>query len=87
MGSRVEGGKKAAITNKERYGSDFYKNIGKTGGGAKVPKGFANNHEIASRAGKIGGQRSKRGKKIQDIPKQPDSQDERSEGGDYGNEH
>lgn len=41
---------------------DFYKKIGREGGLAKVPKGFAVNPGLASRAGKIGGKRSRRGK-------------------------
>ncbi len=46
MAATVEGGKRAAKTNKERYGKDFYKINGAKGGskthaqGAK-PKGFA----------------------------------------------
>ncbi len=40
--------------------SEYYKKIGAKGGRAKVPKGFALNPELASKAGSI----SKRGKKI-----------------------
>lgn len=56
------GGVKAAQTNKERHGSDFYKKIGAIGGRAQVPKGFALNRERASEAGRKGGLISKRGK-------------------------
>lgn len=60
-GSR-SGGLKAAETNKQRYGRDWYRKIGKLGGKACVPKGFAVNPELAKRAGSIGGKLSKRGK-------------------------
>lgn len=36
--------------------------LGKLGGKAKVPKGFAMNKELARKAGKKGGKISKRGK-------------------------
>jgi len=64
MAATVEGGKKAAKTNKERYGEDFYKINGAKGGskthaqGAK-PKGFAANKKLARLAGAKGGRISK----------------------------
>lgn len=58
------GGQKAAITNKTRHGKDFYANIGKKGGQAKVPKGFAANPELARRAGAKGGRISRRTKAV-----------------------
>jgi general stress protein YciG len=59
------GGKRAAMTNKERYGEDYYKEMGARGGAAPhfSPKGFAANPVLASRAGRKGGLKSKRGKK------------------------
>ena len=60
-GSRA-GGLKTAETNKQKYGREFYQNIGRKGGKACVPKGFAVNPELAKRAGSIGGKLSKRGK-------------------------
>ena len=60
MAGTLAGGKKAAETNKQRYGTEFYKSIGSTGGQAKVPKGFAVNRELAKRAGQIGGKLSRR---------------------------
>ncbi len=45
----------------EKYGPDYYKNLGKMGGSCKVPKGFAKNHELAVTAGRKGGQISRRG--------------------------
>lgn len=56
------GGKNAADTNKAKYGDDFYKLIGSKGGAAKVPKGFALNRELASKAGAKGGRISRRNK-------------------------
>lgn len=58
------GGRKASETNKRKFGEDFYANIGAYGGKAKVPKGFALDRNLASRAGKIGGTMSRRGKKV-----------------------
>lgn len=62
MSGSLKGGKKAAVTNKEKYGADFYVNIGAKGGAAKVPKGFAANKDLAREAGRRGGLKSKRGK-------------------------
>lgn len=56
------GGAKAAITNKERHGSDFYKKIGSKGGKNGNTGGFAANRELARIAGRKGGQISKRRK-------------------------
>jgi len=63
MSGTREGGKKAAIANKERHGADYYKRIGALGGSKSHPKTrpFAKNPELASRAGKKGGKVSKRG--------------------------
>lgn len=52
---------KTAQKIKEKYGSDFFARIGKIGGEACVPKGFAANPELAKRAGSRGGKISKRG--------------------------
>lgn len=62
MAGTIEGGKKAAKTNKELHGEDFYARIGAKGGKNGHTGGFAANRELASMAGKIGGQISKRGK-------------------------
>ena len=70
MSGNITGGKKAAQTNKKRYGSDFYANIGRKGGKNGHTGGFAADHERARRAGAIGGKKSKRGpakkKKVED---------------------
>ena len=62
MAGTLEGGRKAAKTNKELYGSDFYKRIGAIGGRNGTTGGFAANRELARVAGAIGGAKSKRGK-------------------------
>lgn len=55
------GGLKAAKTNKELHGDDFYRNIGRIGGRNGHTGGFASNPELARRAGAIGGRISRRG--------------------------
>lgn len=64
MAGTREGGIKAAETNKQKHGSDFYANIGKKGGRLGRTGGFAANPELAKRAGALGGHKSKRGKAI-----------------------
>lgn len=61
MAGTREGGKKAALANKKRYGSNFYAAIGRKGGKAGHTGGFAADPELARRAGAIGGKKSKRG--------------------------
>ena len=61
------GGKRAAQTNKERHGEDFYQRIGKLSNASwekngRKPRGFAANPELASLAGKKGGKISRRNK-------------------------
>lgn len=60
MAGTREGGLKAAATNKARYGSTFYKDIGKPGGQKSRGGGFEKDHELAREAGRKGGQNSKR---------------------------
>ena len=63
------GGLKAAATNKELHGEDFYARIGQKGGKVCGMKGFALNLELAKIAGAKGGKISKRGKaKQKTIP-------------------
>jgi general stress protein YciG len=62
MSGTREGGLKAAKTNKERHGQDFYKGIGKSGGKKSRGGGFAANPELAKLAGAKGGKISRRGK-------------------------
>lgn len=67
------GGQRAAATNKQKYGLDFYRRIGVEGGSRKgAPKGFASSivgpdgmtgKQRASVVGVIGGQTSRRTKR------------------------
>lgn len=59
-GTRI-GGLKAAATNRERHGDDFYAKIGRRGGKLGHTGGFAANPALARIAGAIGGRKSKRG--------------------------
>lgn len=63
MSGTVYGGLKAAATNRERYGKDFYRNIGAKGGRLGTASGFAANPALARIAGAKGGRLSKRGPK------------------------
>ena len=63
------GGLKARNTNIERYGEDFYRNMGKKGGKISKNGGFASDkvgadgltgRQRAKIAGAIGGQKSRR---------------------------
>lgn len=62
MAGTKAGGLKAAATNIERYGKDFYKEMGRKGGKAGNTGGFATNPELAKIAGRKGGLISRRGK-------------------------
>ncbi len=61
MSGTLEGGRKAAATNKAKYGKEFYANIGRKGGRNGNTGGFAANPELAKIAGAKGGKKSKRG--------------------------
>lgn len=66
MSATREGGLKAAATIKKRYGSDFYKGIGRLGGQKSRGGGFADDTigedglTRAQRAGRKGGQVSRK---------------------------
>ena len=62
MPGTIEGGRKAAATNLERHGRNFYRRIGAMGGSRTdtKPKGFAANPALARIAGAKGGRISKR---------------------------
>lgn len=62
MAGTKTGGTKAAVTNKLKYGSDFYARIGAKGGKNGHTGGFAANKALAIMAGMKGGKISKRGK-------------------------
>lgn len=57
------GGIKASLTNRHRYGDDFYKMIGQRGGRNGHTGGFAANPELAKIAGRKGGMISRRNRK------------------------
>lgn len=61
MPGTIEGGRKAAATNKRKYGKEFYAHIGRKGGKNGHTGGFAANPELAREAGRKGGKISKRG--------------------------
>ena len=60
MSGTKEGAKKAQLTKIKKYGKDFFREMGRKGGKACVPKGFAMNRELASEAGRKGGKISRR---------------------------
>lgn len=62
MAGTKNGGVKAAITNKQRYGMNFYENIGRAGGTKSRNGGFAKNRALAVEAGRRGGLASRRRK-------------------------
>lgn len=61
MAGTKAGGRKAAETNRNKYGSDFYAEIGRKGGRNGHTGGFAADPELAKIAGAKGGRKSKRG--------------------------
>ena len=60
MSGTKKGGLKAAQTNKERYGKDYYKKMGSVGGKIGTTGGFYANRELAKTAGSKGGKTSRR---------------------------
>lgn len=55
MSGTHQGGLKAALTNKQIHGKDFYKHIGSIGGKVCNPyKGFGKSHEHAVACGRKG---------------------------------
>lgn len=62
MAGTLEGGRKASITNKKKYGENFYRDIGAKGGKLGKTGGFWANRELARRAGAKGGRISRRTK-------------------------
>lgn len=68
MSGSVIGGLKCAKSNKEKFGEDWYREIGRKGGckATTKPKGFAANPGLARSAGAAGGRKSRRGKPVSD---------------------
>lgn len=65
MAGNKIGGLKASKTNRERYGEDYYKEMGRRGGMNGHKGGFASNPELARAAGSKGGRASSRGENLQ----------------------
>jgi hypothetical protein len=61
MAGTKDGGRKAASTNRNKYGKDFYARIGAMGGKMGHTGGFYANRELARKAGAKGGRISRRG--------------------------
>lgn len=61
MAGTIEGGRRAAAKNRERFGEDYYSRIGAIGGQKGHTGGFFANRELARIAGAKGGRISKRG--------------------------
>jgi len=61
MAGTKDGGRKAAATNKAKYGKDFYARIGQMGGKLGRTGGFYADRELAREAGRKGGRISRRG--------------------------
>jgi general stress protein YciG len=64
MAGTQKGGHKAAATNKQRYGLNFYESIGRKGGKISRGGGFAANRELAVEAGRKGGKVGRRKKPV-----------------------
>ncbi|HSE29922.1 MAG TPA: hypothetical protein VLA77_05040 [Candidatus Saccharimonadales bacterium] len=62
MAGTKAGGQRAAATNKQRHGKDFYARIGANGGKKGHTGGFYANRELARAAGRKGGLISRRSK-------------------------
>ncbi|HUD06964.1 MAG TPA: hypothetical protein VMR34_03695 [Candidatus Saccharimonadales bacterium] len=63
MAGTKAGGQAAAMTNKSKYGANFYAKIGALGGKKGKTGGFFANRELARLAGAKGGRISRRTKK------------------------
>ena len=62
MSGTKAGSIKAVQTIKDKYGEDYFVNIGRKGGKVCVCKGFGRNHEVVTKAGRKGGRISRRTK-------------------------
>lgn len=67
MAGTKQGGQLAALTNKAKYGPDFYAQIGAKGGKNGHTGGFYANRELARTAGAKGGKISRRGSNKQEV--------------------
>lgn len=64
MPGNRKGGLRAAKTNLERHGEDFYSRIGRKGGMSGHSGGFKKGSELARLAGRKGGLKSRRGEPV-----------------------
>jgi general stress protein YciG len=64
MAGTKTGGKAAAVTNKTKYGANFYARIGSMGGKKGHTGGFYANRDLARIAGAKGGRISRRSRKV-----------------------
>lgn len=66
MGGTKESAKRAMEAIYDKFGEDHFRKIGSQGGKWDAPerRGFYTNRELASRAGKIGGTKSRRKKRV-----------------------
>ena len=71
MAETKKGGRKAAQTNKERYGDKFYKRIGEAGGRISRGGGFAIDRQLAMEAGRKGGKAPRRPRKVEQPAEAP----------------
>lgn len=67
MAGTKEGGRAAALRNKELYGKDYYAKIGSLGGKKSRTGGFYADRELARTAGAKGGRISRRGKSKKSV--------------------
>lgn len=70
MAGTISGGQKASKTTRARHGKDFYARIGRMGGMKSRNGGFSKDRQLASEAGRKGGQKSSRAG-IKNRPKEP----------------
>lgn len=75
MSGNKIGGRKAAKTNKERYGDDWYAKIGKKGG-ENSDGGSFKDKELARKWGAVGGRKSRRGKAVKKDAENRDMESE-----------
>lgn len=80
MAGTKAGALKATQKVLDRYGDDWYSKIGKLGGRAMVPKGFALNPQLAVEAGRKGGIISRRGPAKKSMVRKPNDGESLAEG-------
>lgn len=79
MSGTKSGGLKAAKTNLERHGPNFYRDIGRMGGQNGHTGGFAANPALAREAGRKGGLISRRGSAKKSVETEVSTRNSESE--------